>query len=136
MRDWSRRKAEQDPSYPQAPVEMVDVKLWSFQRREDFVKENIQLHQNAEQGWDELEVLPKCTNEHRWMKPPTYAVKKPRNKRAVRVLDSMEEAQKYIDNQSDNSLYVEERKGANTRCEGNFCGVSEFCSQFREIVNG
>ena len=136
LRDWSRRKAEQDPSYPQAPVEMVDVKLWSFQRREDFVKENIQLHQNAEQGWDELEVLPKCTDEHRWMRPPTFAVKKPRNKRAVRVLDSMEDAQKYIDNQSDNTLYVEERKGVNTRCEGNFCGVSEFCSQFREIVHG
>ena len=48
-------------------------------------------------------------------------------------LDSMEEAQKYIDNQSDNSLYVEERKGANTRCEGNFCGVSEFVVNLGDI---
>mgnify|MGYP003327959479 CR=1 FL=1 len=31
--------------------------------------------------------------------------------------------------------YVEHRKGDNPRCSGNYCGVAEFCSQYREMLN-
>ena len=54
-----------------------------------------------------------------WEKPDTFAVKKKKQKRALRVLNSLEKAEHYIADQPDPSgLSIETRTGARTRCEG------------------
>ena len=50
LRDWQRKKAETDPSYPQAPVAMVDVPLWDYETRVQYLNERMTLHQEASTG--------------------------------------------------------------------------------------
>ena len=50
----------------------------------------------------------------------------------MRGLHLQEESVEYLENQKDtNGLSVEIAKGVSTRCES-YCGVSQFCNQFKE----
>ena len=130
LRDWQRKKAEVDPSYPQAPVTMVDVPLWTYDKRVEYINERVTLHQDAQQAWDTKQELPLCSSDEMWEKPDTFAVKKPKQKRALRVLNSFEKAKHYIADQPNPSgLTIETRTGARTRCEGNYCNVSDICQR-------
>lgn len=136
LRDWSRHKVgTQD--YPQAPIVMVDVPLWSFKQRDTFVRERVAIHQAAE--FDRLvgNPLPHCTAKERWYKPGKIAVKKKGNKRAMKLFDDIEDAERYREeNETDKvKLEIEVRDGAATRCEENYCGVAEFCPQFMGATN-
>ena len=44
------------------------------------------------------------------------------------VFDSEEEAKASLEE----GYVIEERKGKASRCEGNYCNVAEFCSQYKE----
>ena len=99
--------------------------------------ECISLHQDAEFANFNDDPLPICTDVERWSRPTTYAAKKKTNKRALRVFDSMEDAETYLDSQglADSKEHeVEVRQGVHVRCEQNWCRVAEFCDQWREIA--
>ena len=73
-------------------------------------------------------------NRNVGMTESKYAVKKSGNKRALRVYDSLEEAERHI-----NSIKEEERKnfeietrlGEDRRCL-NYCSCCHFCSYYRD----
>ena len=85
--------------------------------------------------------LPLCSDEETWKKNDTWAVKKKGQKRALRVLDSEEEANQYMGwhNETDKAytkktdLELEFRVGEYTRC-GNYCSVADFCNQYKERI--
>jgi len=129
LRDWQRRKAQFDPEYPQAPVVVVDLPLWGKEDREDYIYERIDAHQEAQMDYDLYDQFPRCSTEDQWAKPDQYAVKEAGKKRALKLWDSLEKAQEHVDS-SDKKLEIEHRKGEKTRCEGNYCGVAEFCEQY------
>ena len=62
------------------------------------------------------------------MKDTTYAVKKHGRKTAVRVFKTIEEA---VELAKEKDHYVETRPGEPTRCVGNYCGVADYCPQFK-----
>jgi len=133
MRDWNRRQAESSNDYPQAPIATLDIPMWSDEEQDAFMDHRIGLHKDAEFRNLVDERLPDCTDEERWTKPSTYAVKKGTNKRALRVFDSQDEAQSYIEqNELDDKHHIEHRLGEYTRCAGNWCRVAEFCDQWQE----
>jgi len=135
MRDWNRRQAESSNDYPQAPIATLDIPMWSDEEQDAFMDHRIGLHKDAEFRNLVDERLPDCTDEERWTKPSTYAVKKGTNKRALRVFDSQDEAQSYIEqNELDNKHHIEHRLGEYTRCAGNWCRVAEFCDQWQETA--
>ena len=37
IRDWSRRDAQNKPDYPQAPIQVIDIPMWTFDRTEAFI---------------------------------------------------------------------------------------------------
>ena len=81
------------------------------------------------------EELPLCTPEERYNTGDKYAVKKKNNKRASKIHDTLEEAQKHLDNlEKDypNIYEIEIRKSQNTRCE-QYCSVCKFCDFYRKI---
>lgn len=128
LRDWQRREAQFKPEYPQAPVAVVDIPLWNAAKAQAYMEERVHLHQQAQMMWDTQEAVVECTDEERWTKPDSYAVKKRGGKRAVKVFDTNEEA--IVHAVSLGSGYeVEHRKGGRTRCE-QYCAVSEFCTQW------
>lgn len=132
LRDWLASKAEYDPAYPQVPVQLVEIPLWSMDRRRGYLEGRIMLHQDAwrAQEWDED--LPECTDEERWLRGEQFAVYKTGNKRPTKVFDNHGEAQAFMAElpQDKATYYVMKRPGTPIRCERNFCGVAEWCSQY------
>jgi len=128
LRDWQRNRSG-EKNYPQAPIVIVDIPLWSRQDRDSYVRERVRLHDEAEFLRLTGEPLPLCSDDERWKKPDTFAVKKEGNKRALRVLDSMQHAEEYMGEKE--GLAIEVREGRYTRCEDNWCRVAEWCDQWR-----
>lgn len=141
LRDWNRRDAEKKEDYPKAPIVFVDIPLWDKSKTEEYIKDRIRMHQEAQISFDLNEDVGLCSDEDMWKKNDTWAVKKKGQKRAIRVLDSEEEANNYIDwhNETDQAytkktdLEIEFRSGEYTRC-GNYCSVADFCNQYKERV--
>lgn len=132
IRDWSRRDAQNKPDYPQAPIQIVDIPMWTFDRTEAFIKERIEMHRDSKVNADWNEELPPCTDEERWVRPTTYAVKKEGRKTAIRVFEEQGEAEALLKEMPEKDKgFIEIRKGEAVRCTGNFCGVSQWCSQFQ-----
>jgi len=132
IRDWSRRDAQNKPDYPQAPIQIVDIPMWTFDRTEAFIKERVELHRDSKVSADWGEELPLCTDEERWVRQTTYAVKKDGRKTAIRVFDTQDEADALLKEMPEKDKgFIEIRKGEAVRCTGNFCGVSQWCSQFQ-----
>ena len=142
LRDWNRRDSERKEEYPKAPIVFVDIPLWSYEDRLAYIKKRMALHQESQINFDLHQSYPLCSNEDTWKKNDTWAVKKKGQKRALRVLDSEEEAIKYMEwhKETDRaytnktSLEIEFRVGELPRC-GNYCSVADFCNQYQERIN-
>lgn len=136
LRDWQRKKAEMDRSYPQSPIVAVDIPLFADEEIDALVKTCVKRHSDAEferlTGGD----LPPCTDEERWMKPTKYAVRKKGGKRALRVFDSWSDANDMVIATSETTeVEIEERLGEYTRCKDNWCRVAEWCDQYQGEIN-
>src|SRR5882757_759714 len=124
FRDWSKSAAKRDWTYPQYQVQVFPVELWSMEKTETWIKERIRSHESA------LTKLPLCSDEERWSRGAKFAVMKKGRKRAVKLHDSRDAADKEA--AAESTLYVEERKSESIRCEL-YCSVSKFCQQFQDI---
>lgn len=129
VRDWSRREASQKPDYPQAPIQVLQLPLWSLERSETYIRERLDAHRHAKVKDDWGDELPNCTDSERWLRDAAFAVKKKGYKRAIRILASREEAEELAQKEGG---FVEERPGEAVRCINNFCGVAQWCSQFNK----
>ena len=130
IRDWNRRDAQTREGYPEAPIKVIDVPLWSFAKRESFIKERIHLHSNALFATETSEDLPECSPSEMWEKPAFWAVRKIGNKRATAVFDTEDKALAKIEEMG-KGYEIEFRPGERTRC-ANFCQVRDFCGQWKE----
>jgi hypothetical protein len=135
IRDWSRRDAQNKPNYPQAPIQVVDIPMWTMKQTESFIWERIEAHRDSKVRADWQEELPLCTEEDRWIRETKYALKKEGRKTAIKVLDTQEEAQALLKEMPEKDKgFIEIRKGEAVRCTGNFCGVAQWCSQYQQSL--
>ena len=132
-RDWNKNQyLRSGGDYPPSPITVLNIDLWSDEEQEAFIKQRVSIHQEAEVDYLINDKLPLCTDEERWRRKDTYRVEKKGRKTAVRVLDTQEEADKYMDGHKDSKLLkVVEAKGECVRC-ANYCDVAEFCNQYNE----
>lgn len=122
-RDWSKRKAMFDKSYPQTQVIVKPVKLWTSDEVMIYIRERIALHEQAESGnW------PECTPQERWARDPVFAIMKHGQKRAVKLCDSYSAAEKLLAR----NQFIQERPGESIRCEM-YCAVSAYCKQYAAL---
>tara|TARA_A100000172_G_scaffold67708_1_gene47436 strand:- start:2811 stop:3665 length:855 start_codon:yes stop_codon:yes gene_type:complete len=126
LRDWRKADAERKEGYPPAPIVELEVPLWSEEEQDQFVLERVMLHSKAEID-NEFEILAECTDEERWARPAKFAVHKGKNVRALRVFDTMKEAENFAS--EDAVRRIEERPATFVRCE-NYCVVNKFCNQW------
>lgn len=122
FRDWSKSKAQRDPSYPQTPIKVIEVPVWTLEQAEAYIEERVGLHQRSDAG----EVI-ECTEEERWYSGTTYALMKEGGKRAKRVVPILAEL-----GEIPAGHYVVERPGVNRRCQ-DYCEVAPFCAQWQAI---
>ncbi len=133
LRDWSSGKAKTTPGYPPAAIQEVAIPLWPAHEAEEYFLERVALHVKARAMDFAGKELPFCTQTERWEDDPTYAVKKPGNKRATKVFEEHQNAVDFI-NESKDTLVIEERGGTPRRCDGNWCRVSKWCSQYTKYL--
>lgn len=131
LKDHSKRDAKIKAGYPQLPVAVIHFNFTDA----DFVE----CKQWLENKFAEIAVaekladddLPICTEEERFNSGAKYAVMKNGRKTALRVLDSMEEAEKW--QSANGGDYVQTRPGEDKKCI-DYCSVCEFCNYYRERV--
>ena len=120
-RDWSKAKARYDQGYPQQQVKVMAVPLWTPEETQEFIKERVRLHQEAEKGkW------PDCTPDEKWTRPTIYALMKKGQKKAVKLYETKAAAEFA----QAKDQYIVERPGESVRCES-YCSVSGFCEQLK-----
>jgi hypothetical protein len=146
LRDWQISKVRDTkdfgpasgapPDYPKVGVVVREVPLWSVEKQAEYIWERVNMHRNAMFLDDDL--LPDCTDEERWAKPDTWAVKKKGAKRALRVFDLHVAAEHHIESLEPlfvkvNHVEIEHRPGNKTvKCD-HYCPVNIFCNQYRAL---
>ena len=143
LRDWNRTQARLKPDYPQHPVAYIDIPLWSMKDRIKYVNDRVTAHQDARQMFDLDDKLTPCSDKERWAKEDKWAVIKKGNKKAFRVFNNKQDAENLVYDLSDKLALdahkrnhdIEFRKGEYTRCKSNYCGVADFCQQYKETTN-
>ena len=131
MKDHSKRDAKIKDNYPPLPVQKITFHFTAedFIEIEEWLKSRFAEIAEAEKLPDDE--LPLCTPEERFNSGDKYAVMKKGRKTAMRVLDSMEEAEKWMaDNGGD---FIETRKGEDKKCK-DYCSVCQFCNYYKEEV--
>ncbi len=128
LRDWDRNKAKQDYTYPQVPLLVMPIELWSESEAEAYLLERLELHINNE-TYDDQE-LHYCSESETWAKGDKYAVGKYGAKRATKVFDTEEDAKDYM---KGTDLCLQKRPGLRTRC-AEYCSLSGLCSQYQEFL--
>jgi len=131
VRDWSAREASNRENYPQSPVAMIDIPLWTDEEQDAYIQERVGLHAEAYFEMNTEGALPDCTPDEMWEKPTTYAIKKPGAARAKSVHKMLDEAQHALNQVS--GYLLETRQGERTRC-ASYCQVSKFCNQYKNYL--
>ena len=131
LKDHSKSKARYDKDYPKLPVhkEQFEFSRQDFENIKDFAVDKFQELAIAEDLPDER--LPLCTEAERWNTGDSYAVMKKGRKSALRVLDSEEEAEEWIENTGKGD-YIEYRSGEDKKCN-DYCNVNEFCDYYQKL---
>ena len=132
MKDHSKAQAKRKKDYPKLPVKKLTFEFTEqdFLDIEEWLKEKFAEISEAEKLPDDE--LPICTPEERFNSGDKFAVKKKGRKTALRVLDSMEEAEEWKKNNGGD--FIEVRPGEDKKCS-DYCSVNEFCSYYQERIS-
>lgn len=135
LRDWNRNNAKRDINYPQQQIVVVPIKLWDFEERSKYVADRVRTHQEALQDYMNGKDMAECTFEEMWKREDTYAVKKKKNKRALKVFEIETDAKEFAKEKGE-EYEVEFREGVAVRCEDNYCKVNQWCPQYQQVLKG
>jgi len=126
IRDWSKHDTRE--GYPPKQIHVIEIPLWDFETADRFVRKRLDQHKESKVTTDLGGDLPLCTEHERWQSETMYAVRREGRKTAIKVLRDRNEAKQLAEKEKG---YVEIRNGEPKRCTGNYCGVAEFCDQYR-----
>ena len=130
LRDWSASQARRDERYPQSKEVGIPIPLWGEEDARSYVVGRLRLHEAARR------VLPECTAEERWAKGEGWAVLPTKTSpRAAALLDTREDAERYLSEVRDGRGVLEYRAGTSVRCAPQFCAVKSFCSQGQSLLD-
>jgi hypothetical protein len=130
--DWSRKAANDDPSYPQLRTEMKPIKLMSIEDTEHYIIDQLMEKERAVDlvsNEREDEVIE--TDKELWRKPDVYAVMQEGKKYAVKLFETEDAAKFYIQEQNLNKAYIDLRKGKVMRCE--YCDAWKICNRYKQF---
>lgn len=132
LKDHSKSKVKYDSNYPQLPVQVVTFNFTEkdFKEIESWLKAKFEEVAKAEKMTDDE--LPLCTLEERFNDGGKYAVMNGKNKRAVRVLDTQEEAERYME-ATGKGTHIEHRPGEDKKCH-DYCSVNQFCNYYQGLM--
>lgn len=113
--------------YPQCPVHIVNLPLWSIGEAEAFILGKIKAHD------ENMAAPPVCTKKERWQRDAVFALMHRDRKRALRLFDNRDQAEAAMVQKmrlsppgETKKFYIEERGAEPVRCL-DFCEVQTFC---------
>lgn len=133
LKDHSKTDAKFKPDYPKTPVQKVEFAVTdeSIAEIDKFINDKIAELAKYEEAPDSE--LPLCSAEDRWNSGDKFAVMKKGRKNALRVLDSMEEAEAWkAENGGDE---IEVRKGTDKKCV-DYCLCCTKCEYWQSLNKG
>ena len=131
MKDWSKRQASQNWTYPKHPVQVLEADLWHKDITLAFITERMLLHKETRESG----VLPDCTDAERWMQPRVYKCMKKGNKNSSKNCSTYEEAEKWVNSGKDADKFtIVEAPKVYNRC-ADYCNVNQWCHQYLEEQN-
>lgn len=131
LRDWRRAEWERERNggdYPRRMVQVIDLPVWPHDEAERFLAERVFLHKAAQ----EEAVYKPCSPEETWFSGEQWAVMKRGGKRAVKLHETRDEADKHAENgvAKGEKYFVEHRPGSHRRCQL-YCAAADFCPQWK-----
>lgn len=137
LRDWTQYQHDRDPQrVPPCAAMTVDVPSWTVEECEQFIASRLTAHQRAQDIGDTdglIDSVELCSPKERWQSKTKYAVYKGTNKRATRVLDTMDEATKFAVENNVSPVRFEERPGTPVRCT-RYCEFKDFCRFGKQLT--
>ena len=136
LKDHNKTKSKIDSQYPKLPIwiERFQFNQKSFEEIENFIYNKFIELKKYENVSDDK--LPMCTDEERWRERTKYAIKKKSNKKALKLHNTLEEAEKHLENLENKEdckgLYeIKVREGTDKRCL-EYCSCCEFCPYYQQ----
>lgn len=132
LKDWRKSELLKYADYPKIPFVNIPVKVWPFEQQQEFIEHRLEIYKEALKT--PINELNYCNDKERWKKSDGFAVYKNENKaRAARVLETAEEAEQYIkDNTNGKDKFnIVKRPGVDLKCT-EYCSVNQFCNYYKE----
>jgi hypothetical protein len=131
MKDHSKAQAKRKADYPKQPARKITFTFsgQDFKEIENWLHLRFEQISKAEKLPDDK--LPLCTPEERFNSGDKFAVMRKGRKTALRVLDSYEKAEEWMEYNGGD--YIEVRKGEDKKCQ-DYCSACEFCNYYKEVV--
>ncbi len=134
LKDHSMTKAETDNTYPQSPVFTYEFEITPEELEQTCARITAKVKDiEAAELLGDDDIAP-CTPEERWADPEKYAVMKNGRKSAVRVFDTLIDAENCA-GELGNSHYVETRPAVSRKC-GKYCLCKDFCNFYKNMNKG
>lgn len=133
MKDHSKLKSKIDRTYPKFPVQVIPFKFTKkdFENASKFITDKFEEIKKYENVPDDE--LPICSAEDRYNTGDKFAVMEKKKKRALRVLDTEEEANTWMKNNKGD--YIEKRIGEDKKCK-EYCQCNQFCNYYLSHYKG
>lgn len=110
--------------FPDIPIVEFDIPIWTTSEQEKYLVERVRLFM----AYETSTITSHCSEAERWRSESKFAVKKPQNKTAYRLLDNAEEAGELA---REKGMIVEIRPGADRRCL-EYCDYIKVCEYAKE----
>lgn len=130
LKDWNKRELLNNDKYPKLPVEVIEFDLGTPEEVEKMIlkrfDEIIELEKLADND------LPMCSMEERFNDGDKYVVIKKGGKRATKIHDTKEEAEKHLENLEKNyagQYEIQLRKGEDKKCL-HYCNCNKVCPYY------
>jgi len=140
LKDWNKREFEEEfrkdaekCNYPSFPCKVIEFDLGTPEEVEEMILKKFNRIIELEKMSDEE--LPLCSKEDRFNSGDKYAVRKKGGKSALKLHDTLEEAQEHLKNLNNkypDTYELEERKGIDKKCTGGYCSCCKFCDYYLE----
>lgn len=137
MIDWKPKEAliKKNQGYPQCPIQVVPLKVWSLDGTREWMKQRVALLENAKKATDdELYKEFACTREEQWSSIKDISIFKKGSARATKVCHSESEANEVFASSEKFTVETHEirtRYTPRTRCL-DYCDCKNVCKQFKE----
>lgn len=129
LKDWNKTKAKVETDYPKLPIVKVEFSVEDLDEIDNYIRAKIDEIIFYEDKPDSE--LPLCAPEDRWHDKDTFAVMKNGRKSALRVFNSMEEAETWkAENSGD---FIETRLGADKKCI-DYCLCCTKCDYWKQNI--